>query len=127
MVLSDYEQIIPKEYSLEVKVLKSDLLQSLRKTNIFLNKFLQVTLDVRDNEMIISSQNGDIGSTTDTVTVEGSGEELILNFNQQYLQESLGHIGDEKLQLNFAGIGRALVIKGAYDQSLRYLVMPMNR
>ncbi len=123
----DYEQIIPKEFSTEIKLLKSDILQSLRKTSIFLNKFLQVTLEIKSGELIISSQNGDVGSTTDSISIEGGEGDLVLNFNQQYLQESLNHIGDDNLKFSFAGIGRALVIRGAHDQSLRYLVMPMNR
>jgi len=123
----DYEQIIPKEFSLKTKVLKSDLQQSLRKTSIFLNKFMQVTLYVSGSDLTVSSQNGDVGSTTDSVSVQSEGGELTLNFNQQYLHEPLQHIGDDTLELNFAGIGRALVMKGAHDNSLRYLVMPMNR
>lgn len=123
----DYEQIIPKEFTLKAKVLKSDLQQSLRKTSIFLNKFMQVTLYVAGSDLTVSSQNGDVGSTTDSVSIQSEGDELTLNFNQQYLHEPLQHISDDTLELNFAGIGRALVMKGAHDHTLRYLVMPMNR
>lgn len=42
----DYEQIIPKEYKTNVTLLTKDLAQALKKTNIFLNKFMQLTLTI---------------------------------------------------------------------------------
>ncbi len=123
----DYEQIIPKEYVTKVTLLKNDLLNAFRKTSIFLNKFMQVSLTLTDGNLTVSSQNNDVGHITDTIKAVVSGEELSLSFNQQYVIEPLSHITDDSLILNFAGIGRPLVITGANDNSLRYLVMPMNR
>jgi DNA polymerase III subunit beta len=123
----DYEQIIPKEYSTTVTVLRDDLQRSLRKTNIFLNKFLQVGVAVTDAHLTVSATNSDVGHTTDTLKAQVEGGELTLNFNQQYLVEPLGQFTDESLILRFAGVGRPLVIVGTGDTSLRYLVMPMNK
>ena len=123
----DYEQIIPKEYVAHTTALKSDVLQSFKKTQVFLNKFMQVTIKIQPTELIISSQNGEIGTTTDTIKVQTEGEDLTLNFNQQYLIDPLSHISDDSLIMHFAGIGRPLVIQGVSDTTLRYLVMPMNK
>lgn len=123
----DYEQIIPKEYVTKVTLFKNDLQNAFKKTSVFLNKFLQVSLTVTDKAVTISSQNNEVGHITDTINAVVEGEELSLNFNQQYVIEPLSHISEESLVLNFAGIGRPLVITGVSDNSLRYLVMPMNR
>jgi DNA polymerase III subunit beta len=123
----DYEQIIPKEYVTKATLLKNDLQNAFRKTSVFLNKFMQVSLTLTDKNVTVSSQNSEVGHITDTVQAVIAGEELSLNFNQQYVIEPLSHITDDSIILNFAGIGRPLVITGANDVSLRYLVMPMNR
>ncbi len=123
----DYEQIIPKEYVTKVTLFKNDLQSAFKKTSVFLNKFLQVSLTVTEKTVTISSQNNEVGHITDTINAVVEGEELSLNFNQQYVIEPLSHISEESIILNFAGIGRPLVITGASDKSLRYLVMPMNR
>lgn len=123
----DYEQIIPKEYVTHVTVLKNDLLSAFKKTSVFLNKFQQVSLNLSENSIVISSQNSEVGHITDTVRAVIEGEELSLNFNQQYLIEPLSHIADDSVILHFAGIGRPLVITGVSDNTVRYLVMPMNR
>ncbi len=123
----DYEQIIPKEYITKATLLKNDLQNAFKKTSVFLNKFMQVSLTVTDKTITVSSQNNEVGHMTDTINSVVKGEELSLNFNQQYVIEPLNHITDDSLILNFAGIGRPLVITGATDTTLRYLVMPMNR
>ncbi len=123
----DYEQIIPKEYVTHTTVLKNDLLQAFKKTHVFLNKFMQVTLKIAQMDITISSQNGEVGTTTDMVKVQTTGSDLVLNFNQQYLIDPLTHISDESVIMHFAGIGRPLVIQGVSDTTLRYLVMPMNK
>jgi DNA polymerase III subunit beta len=123
----DYEQIIPKEYVSHVTVLKNDLLKALKKTSIFLNKYQQVTLSILEGNLTLSSQNSEVGHVTDSVRAVVEGEELTLNFNQQYITDPLSHITDESIILHFAGIGRPVVITGVADKTLRYLVMPMNR
>jgi DNA polymerase III subunit beta len=123
----DYEQIIPKEYVTKATLLKADLQNAFKKTSVFLNKFLQVSLTLTESAVTVSSQNSEVGHITDTIKAQVDGEELSLNFNQQYVIEPLSHITDDSIILNFAGIGRPLVITGANDHSLRYLVMPMNR
>jgi DNA polymerase-3 subunit beta len=123
----DYEQIIPKEYVTHATVLKNDLLNAFKKTSVFLNKFQQVSLTLSDGSIVVSSQNSEVGHITDTVKAVIEGEELSLNFNQQYLIEPLSHIVDDSVVLHFAGIGRPLVITGVSDNTIRYLVMPMNR
>ena len=123
----DYEQIIPKEYVTKATLLKNDLQNAFKKTSVFLNKFMQVSLTLTEKTVTISSQNNEVGHITDTIAAVIAGDELSLNFNQQYVIEPLSHISDDSLVLNFAGIGRPLVITGVSDNSLRYLVMPMNR
>jgi DNA polymerase-3 subunit beta len=126
-VFPDYEQIIPKEYGGEAVVLVKDLGAALKKTNIFLNKFMQLTLTVGDKTLTLSSQSADAGATTESIHATTSGEEMRLNFNQRYISEIIAHLTDDSVRLKFAGIGRPVVMSNVHDASLRYLVMPMNK
>jgi len=123
----DYTQIIPKEYKTHSTLLKADLQTAFKKTNIFLNKFLQVTLTVTEKALTTSANSGDIGTTTESIKAQTEGEELTVSFNQRYLSEPLNHITDDSVVMHFAGIGRPLVIEGVNDKTVRYLVMPMNK
>jgi DNA polymerase III subunit beta len=123
----DYEQIIPKEYTAHVTILKQDLINAFKRSQVFLNKFLQVGIHVTNGSLTITANNGEVGTTTETISAATEGEELTLNFNQRYVSESLGHFTDDSIILHFAGVGRPLVITGAHDTTTRYLVMPMNK
>ena len=123
----DYTQIIPKEYVTHSTLLKNDLVQAYKKTNIFLNKFFQVKLIVSKDNLTVSANSGESGTTTESIKANTKGEDLSLNFNQRYLSEPLQHIGDESITLHFAGLGRPMVIDGVNDKTFRYLVMPMNK
>jgi len=123
----DYEQIIPKEYVSHVTILKQDLIQAFKRSSIFLNKFQQVNLHISENDLTISANNGEVGTTTESIRATTEGEDLTLSFNQRYISDCLSHFNDDSIILHFAGIGRPLVITGVNDTSTRYLVMPMNR
>ncbi len=123
----DYEQIIPKEYTTTVTLLTGDLAQALRKTNIFLNKFMQLTMTISGGTFTLSAQSGEAGSTTESIQAHVEGEDVRLNFNQRYVSEVMAHIQDDSIKIKCAGIGRPMVMSNVHDVSLRYLVMPMNK
>ena len=123
----DYEQIIPKEYKTNTTMLVADFVQALKKTNIFLNKFMQLTLTFSGGTFTLSAQSGDSGATTESITASVEGEDMTLNFNQRYIHEVTTHIFDDSVLLKCAGVGRPMIIENAHDKSLRYLVMPMNK
>lgn len=123
----DYEQIMPKEFAVTVTLLREDLAHAFKKTNIFLNRFFQVGLKIGKNSLTVFTSGGDVGTTTESIKAEVSGEELTLNFNQRYLADVLSHLVDDSVVLQFSGIGRPVIIKGVSDSSMRYLVMPMNK
>lgn len=123
----DYEQIIPKEYKTEATILVKDLSGALKKTNIFLNKFMQLTWTISEGTLTVSSQSNDSGATTESIHATTKGEELRLNFNQRYVSDIIPHVTDDSIHIKCAGIGRPMVITNAHEGSLRYLVMPMNK
>ena len=123
----DYQQIIPKEYSTHVTLLKQDLVNAFKRSSVFLNKFQQVTLNIGENDLTLTTNNGELGTATESIKASTEGEDLTLSFNQRYLSDCLTHFADESITLHFAGIGRPLVITGVNDSSTRYLVMPMNK
>lgn len=123
----DYEGIIPKEFITKATLLKEDLVHSLKQSSVFLNKFFQVSLSVTKQGLTITANNGDVGTTTKSISASVEGEELTLSFNQRYITDPLAHFAGDSLELHFAGIGRPLVVKNPSDSSLRYLIMPMNR
>jgi len=125
----DYKQIIPKTYNTTATVLKNDLINSIKTSNIFsdaLNK-IKLTVDVKNKSLNIESKNTDIGESQEFINASVSGENLELNFNSKYIIDCMQSISSDSLVLDFGGVGKPLAISGTTDKSFLYIVMPMNR
>lgn len=125
----DYKQIIPKTSTTEAVVLKQDLINALKLSNVFSDKFNQVTLKIipGSNLCEIRTKNNDVGENISSLEAAITGESLEINFNYRYIVDSFQSIDSDSVTLSFAGLNRPLVINPVSDSTFRYLVMPMNR
>jgi len=125
----DYNQIIPKEASTEIVLLKQDLMQAFKKTAIFLDKFGQVVMHVQPKKKKFSlhSSNADVGETSESIDAAITGDGLDISFNQRYVTDCLQSIHSDSVSLSFTGLSKPMVIRGVSDNSFLYLVMPMNK
>jgi DNA polymerase-3 subunit beta len=128
-VFPDYKQIIPKESTTEAVILKQDFISSLKITNIFSDKFNQITVSINPKikKFEINSKNIDIGENKTTISAAISGEEVVVNFNYKYIIDCIQSITSDSLSLKLNGNNKAMIINGVSDASFRYLIMPMNR
>lgn len=128
-IFPDYHQIIPKESTTTAVVLKQDLLNALKLSNIFSDKFNQVNLNVSPKEKIfeLSSANNDVGENKTKLDGALSGEEVELGFNYKYFLDCFQSITTDSVSIKFSGPARPLVIGAVSDPSFTYLIMPMNK
>lgn len=125
----DYKQIIPKESTTEVNVLKDDLQNTLKISNIFSNNFNQVNfrIGLEGGTFEILSKNDEKGESRNIVPATVRGDDLEINFNQKYINDCFVSVGSESIVLNFNGAGKPMLIKGVNDDTFQYLVMPLNK
>ncbi len=128
-VFPDYRQILPKESKTEAVVLKQDLLNALKLSNIFSDKFNQVNLSIRPKEKIfeLSSQNNDVGENKTLLDAALTGEEVELGFNYKYFLDCFQSITTDSVSIKFNQASSPIVVSGVSDPSFLYLIMPMNR
>jgi DNA polymerase-3 subunit beta len=125
----DYKQIIPKNATTNIVVLKQDLLSSIKASNVFSDKFNQITFIIRPEDKIfeIESKNVDIGENTTSLTAVLTGENVLANFNYRYIIDCFQSINSDSLSIDLNGSNRPMVIKPVGDNSFMYIVMPMNK
>ncbi|MFZ2522855.1 MAG: DNA polymerase III subunit beta, partial [Minisyncoccia bacterium] len=128
-VFPDYKQIIPKDVKTEVTLLKQDLVNSLRISNIFSDKFCQVVFNVipKEKKIRITTKNNDIGENINSIDAVIKGDSLIISFNYKYIMDCFQSIDTDSITLYFSDISKPMVIKSTGDKSFMYLVMPMNK
>ena len=128
-VFPDYRQIMPKTSSSSAVVLKQDLLNALKISNIFSDKFNQVNLKVSPKEKIfeMSSLNNDVGENKTYVDAAMEGESVELSFNYKYFLDCFPSITTDSVAIKFSSPASPMVITPVSDSSFTYLIMPMNR
>jgi DNA polymerase-3 subunit beta len=128
-VFPDYQQIIAKDFKTEVIVLKQDLINILKLSNIFSDSFNQINIRVSPKEKVleIKSKNSNVGENVNKLSATVSGEEIEINFNHKYIIDCFQSIDSDSVSLSFNGLNKPMVIRGISDKSFTYLVMPMNR
>lgn len=128
-IFPDYTQIIPKESKTECVVLKQDLLNALKLSNIFSDKFNQVNLIVRPKDKIfeLSSQNNEVGENKTCLDAALSGEDVEVSFNYKYFVDCFQSINTDSVSIKFNQSSKPIVVSGVSDNSFTYLIMPMNR
>ena len=128
-IFPDYRQIIPKNFTTDIVVLKQDLLNALKISNIFSDKFNQVNLLAKPKEKIfeLSSINNDVGENKTYLDAVINGENIELGFNYKYFLDCFQSITTDSVSIKLSGAQKPIVISPISDSSFTYLIMPMNR
>lgn len=128
-VFPDYRQILPKEHKTEVVVLKQDLLNSLKLTNVFSDKFNQINILIKPKDKIFKlfGKNNDVGENETNIDATISGDDIELGFNYKYFLDCFSSINTDSLSIKLNESSKPIVISPVSDNSFTYLIMPMNR
>lgn len=125
----DYKQIIPKDVKTEVTILKQDLINSMKISNIFSDKFSQVVFSVipKEKKLKITTKNLEVGENTNNLDAIIKGDSLSISFNYKYIVDCFQSIDSDSITLYFSEVNKPMVIRGVNDKSFMYLIMPMNK
>lgn len=128
-VFPDYRQIIPKEYETTALVLKNDIQNALKLSNVFSDKFNQITMIIEPENKIfeIYAENKDVGENKTRLEGAIKGKSVKINLNLRYFLDCFQSIEDDSISINLNGSNRPIIIKGNSDNGFQYLIMPMNR
>lgn len=127
-VFPDYRQIIPKDYETEVVVLKQDIIDILKRSFIFSDKFNRITFEINPKAklFVVETSNQELGDSKSEVPAAISGEKQKLSFNYKNITDSFQSISADSLVFKF-GDKKPLMIGGIGDNSFMYITMPMNK
>ncbi|MFA6338565.1 MAG: DNA polymerase III subunit beta [Candidatus Paceibacterota bacterium] len=125
----DYKQFFPKDFLTEVVVLKQDIIDIFKLSNIFSDNFNRIRFEINPSRKTfeIITKNTSIGENTSKVDAVLKGESVDLSFNYKYIADSFQSIDSDSIGFYFNGPNKPAIMKGISDNSFNYMVMPMNR
>jgi len=125
----DYGQIMPKKFKTEVTISRDELMNALKLSNIFSDKFNQINIKItpKDKILELNSKNQDVGENTVSLQAVLEGEDIEMSFNAKYILDCFQSISTDTIALKFNEKNRPLLIIGIGDTSFQYIIMPINR
>ncbi len=125
----DYHLILPKEEETKIVMMKQELLNTLRLSTVFSDKFYQVVFNAKKGEKSVSieSKNNDIGSSDTIVDAVIEGEDIEVSFNLKYFLDVFQSINGDSIAISFTKPNKPILIKSVQDTSFLYLLVPTNR
>ena len=123
------KHLIPKEQTTSITILKSDIVNALKISTIFSDKFNQLTLtvDTEKKQCSLYSKNGDVGENNTLIDAVISGESIAVSLNHKYVVDCFQSISVDSISVSLTQPNKPVVIRGISDASFMYLIMPMNR
>lgn len=126
----DYENVIPAENPIEMRINRNEFLGSLKRISIYANKTThQVRLKITGSELVISAEDLDFSNeANERLACEHEGEDIEIGFNAKFLVEMLGNLHSNEITLKMSAPNRAgLIIPADQDENedILTLVMPV--
>lgn len=128
-VYPNYKQIIPTKFKTQATVLRNEIINLLKTSNVFLDDFNRVSIKIipEDNIIEVESKNSDVGENTSRTDAHTEGDNVEMGFNYRYISEVFGIINTDSVSLKFNESHKPMVISGVGDQTFIYLIMPVTR
>ena len=123
----EYDRVIPKESSNELKADKASLRSALQRTAILSNeKYRGIRLIIRDSGVVIQAHNPEQEEAEEELEVTYSGEDIEIGFNVNYLLDALGAVEGDEVTLSVLDSNSSCLIRQPGSDEGKFVVMPMR-
>ncbi|WP_010314157.1 DNA polymerase III subunit beta [Synechococcus sp. CB0205] len=125
----NYRQLIPESFGRQLQVDRKGLLRALERVAVLAdqhNNVVKLTSDPAAGQLSISADAQDVGSGSEAIGAQVSGDAIQIAFNVRYVLEGLKAMGCEQVQLQCNAPTTPVVLAPQDDSSFTYLVMPVQ-
>jgi DNA polymerase III subunit beta len=111
----------------KIKISRVPFLESLKRINLFTEDiFHTIQLEIKDEKMILSSQNANIGNAKDEQPVIYKGEPLTLGFNCRFFIETLQVMECDTVDAYINSNNSPCLLKSDLDEGFVSIIMPIQ-
>ncbi len=123
----NYETIIPQQTNTEILLDKEEFLNKIKAASLFSGKINEVTLKINEGgEMIIISEDRDLGSYKTTIKGKMEGGGVDISFNHRFLKDGISEIKSSEVVFSVNNNSSPGKITPVGNDDFLYVVMPIR-
>ena len=124
-----YRQLIPESFSREIQIDRRALIAGLERVAVLAdqhNNVVKLSADPQAGQLQISADAQDVGSGSEAIGAQVSGEAIQIAFNVRYLLDGLKAMACDQVVLRCNGPTTPAILSLPDDPQFTYLVMPVQ-
>lgn len=123
----NYEAVVPKEFSRELRFQKPPMLAAIRRAAILSDiKNSAMTLHFQNDKVVVEAESYDRGRLREEIPAVVEGEDFKIVFNYKFIQDVLKAVEKEEVVVQVNQPTTPAVFRAGEDSDYFYLVMPIK-
>ena len=123
----EYDRVIPRDSSNEVRSDRTVLRGGLQRTAILSNeKYRGIRLIIRDDALVLQAHNPEQEEAEEELEVSYKGDDIEIGFNVNYLLDAIGAVDGEEVALSVVDSNSSCLIRAPGQDDCKFVVMPMR-
>jgi len=123
----DYRRVIPQEPGIVVTFEKDKILHALKRINVISSEgYGGVVVTLKNNLMVLTFNDPDVGEATDEMEVGYNGEEMVVGYNIGYFLNAVEVIDEQQVSFEIGVNNKPSIVRGAGNDRYSCIVMPLK-
>jgi DNA polymerase-3 subunit beta len=124
-----YRQLIPRQFERQVTIDRRQFISTLERIAVLAdqkNNIVKVSIDQTSQELTLSCEAQDVGSGTESMSAQISGDNIDIAFNVKYLMEGLKELPSTEIQMHLNQSLTPVIFTPLGGVKMTYLAMPVQ-
>ena len=124
-----YRQLIPRQFERQVTLERKQFISTLERIAVLAdqkNNIVKVSIDNANQEITLSCEAQDVGSGTESMPAQISGEDIDIAFNVKYLMEGLKELQSSEIKMHLNQSLTPVIFTPLGGLKMTYLAMPVQ-
>jgi DNA polymerase-3 subunit beta len=123
----DYELVIPKKKTGELRVKKEAFLMMLKRMSILSSdKYRSVRFKIDKEKIETTTTNPEIGESREEIPVVYTGELIDIAFNPRYFIDAISTMKSDEVVMKLSDEATPCILEGENDPGFLGVIMPMR-
>ena len=124
-----YRQLIPRQFERQVTLERKQFISTLERIAVLAdqkNNIVKISINSSDQEITLSCEAQDVGSGTESMPAQISGEDIDIAFNVKYLMEGLKELTSSEILMHLNQSLTPVIFTPLSGLKMTYLAMPVQ-